>query len=260
MAFLKWVWWIFINADLLFQWGMIVALLLWAVGLKVFGRRLLVCMVVPFLILSLTPCGRWMITHLENRFEEHSYLSKDVHGAILLGGAFALKETSVRGKPVFNKAAGRMMAFIELAQRYPHLKLLLTGTPLETHFTKEILQAHHIDMSRVILEKASKNTVDNARLSYETVHPGREKWALVTSGFHMPRSVGLFKKAGWNVVPYPVDYHTTGAYDGVGWGGLDRLNTTAYSLAVRQWAGLVNNYLEGLSHEIFPSQVSKCPS
>lgn len=256
MVFLKWVWWIIINLDLLLLWGMVVALILWAIGFKKGGQRCLLWMVVPYLFLSLTPCGRWMITHLENRFEAPSQLPEDIQGAILLGGSFALKETSVRGIPVYNQAAGRLLEFLEIAHRHPQISLLITGTSLESSHTVEILKRHHIDMNRVIVEDASKNTLDNARLSFEKIHPGKEKWLLVTSGFHMPRSVGLFRKAGWNVVPYPVDFHTTGHFDGVGWGGLDRLNTIAFSHAIRQWAGLINNYLETYADCIFPSPES----
>jgi uncharacterized SAM-binding protein YcdF (DUF218 family) len=33
-------------------------------------------------------------------------------------------------------------------------------------------------------------------------------WLLVTSAWHMPRSMALFQREGWNVTPYPVDYRT----------------------------------------------------
>ena len=31
----------------------------------------------------------------------------------------------------------------------------------------------------------------------------------MTSAWHMPRSMGVFQKIGWNVTPYPVDYRTS---------------------------------------------------
>ena len=45
--------------------------------------------------------------------------------------------------------------------------------------------------------------------------PG-ETWLLVTSASHMPRSVGVFRQIGWEVVPWPVDHRTAG------WWGVDR--------------------------------------
>ena len=35
-----------------------------------------------------------------------------------------------------------------------------------------------------------------------------QRWLLVTSASHMPRSVGVFRQAGWDVVPWPVNYRT----------------------------------------------------
>jgi uncharacterized SAM-binding protein YcdF (DUF218 family) len=60
---------------------------------------------------------------------------------------------------------------------------------------------------RFYFEAASRNTYENAILSAKL--PGIEtskSWLLVTSAFHMPRSMAVFQKAGWNVTPYPVDY------------------------------------------------------
>ena len=37
----------------------------------------------------------------------------------------------------------------------------------------------------------------------------------MTSALHMPRSVGSFRAAGWQIVPYPVDYTTTGKGGGL---------------------------------------------
>jgi uncharacterized SAM-binding protein YcdF (DUF218 family) len=81
--------------------------------------------------------------------------------------------------------------------------------------------------------------------------PG-DVWLLVTSAFHMPRSVALFRKAGFDVTPWPVDYRTTGrerfgiATDN----SLDSLQTT--SLAIREWIGLTAYRLTGRTDSIFP--------
>src|SRR6266478_6390205 len=39
------------------------------------------------------------------------------------------------------------------------------------------------------------------------------RWLLVTSAYHMPRAIGVFRKAGFPVEPYPVDWRTRGAED-----------------------------------------------
>jgi uncharacterized SAM-binding protein YcdF (DUF218 family) len=58
-------------------------------------------------------------------------------------------------------------------------------------------------------EDRSLNTYENAVLTGQL--PGidiTKKWLLVTSAWHMPRSMGTFVKAGWNVTAYPVDFRT----------------------------------------------------
>lgn len=58
-------------------------------------------------------------------------------------------------------------------------------------------------------EAASRNTYENAVLTAQL--PGvdpTQRWLLITSATHMPRSMATFAKAGWNVTAYPVDFHT----------------------------------------------------
>ncbi|MER2635348.1 MAG: ElyC/SanA/YdcF family protein, partial [Rhizobiaceae bacterium] len=74
----------------------------------------------------------------------------------------------------------------------------------------------------------------------------------VTSAFHMPRSIGLFRKTGFAVTPWPVDYRTSGR-EGL---GLFRDNQTdtlvASTLAIREWIGLTAYWLTGQIDSPFP--------
>ena len=68
----------------------------------------------------------------------------------------------------------------------------------------------------------------------------------------MPRSMGVFRQAGFDVVPFPVDYRTHGAIDAtrmferVG-SGLERVDT-----AFKEWVGLAAYWLSGRSNALFP--------
>ena len=79
------------------------------------------------------------------------------------------------------------------------------------------------------------------------------QWLLVTSAFHMPRSVGIYRKQGWNVIPYPVDHYSTTEIglklDPKLWRNLRDLNT-----AMREWIGLVVYYLTGKTDQLLPSE------
>jgi len=74
---------------------------------------------------------------------------------------------------------------------------------------QQLLVDHGIPIERVIFEGQSRNTVENAVLSKLLVSPQvDENWLLVTSAFHMPRSMAIFCKVGWPMQAYPVDFRS----------------------------------------------------
>ena len=82
--------------------------------------------------------------------------------------------------------------------------------------------------------------------------PG-ERWLLVTSAFHMPRAVGCFRAAGFDVIAYASDYRTRGTADrGRGFyavsAGLRRLD-----IVTREWVGLVVYRLTGRTAHLLPA-------
>jgi uncharacterized SAM-binding protein YcdF (DUF218 family) len=110
-----------------------------------------------------------------------------------------------------------------------------------------------IDTSRITFEPESRNTFEDVVNAKAIVHPiPGETWILVTLAFHMPRSVGLFRAQGWQVVPDPVGYQT-------GTGGSDTetnlnfaQNLTLLSVALKEWIGMLANRLLGHSESFFP--------
>ena len=102
------------------------------------------------------------------------------------------------------------------------------------------------------MERESRNTDDNARLSKALMNPqSSEAWVMITSARHMPRSVGIFRKQGWAVIPYPVDYVTTRAIGfSLGFnfaGGVAALDEAGY-----EWFGLLSYRLSGRTDALFP--------
>ncbi len=116
-----------------------------------------------------------------------------------------------------------------------------------------IFESLGIDKSRLIIERASRNTYENAVFSKALVAPKPgEHWLLVTSAFHMPRSVGLFRKVGFAVEPYPVDWRVGGSGDLISFTGLSVEGLLRTDTAVREWVGLVAYRLRGRIDDLFP--------
>jgi len=217
------------------------------------SKILILCAAIVLVIVNGTPLPRFILQTLEDRFQGVP-LPERVDGLILLGGTFSLDETEKRGFAVHNEATSRLYDFITLMRRYPQAKVLFSGNLLEARMTKVIMQEHGVAVDNIIFEGQSQNTRDNVHnlLKAAAVKP-EENWVLVTSAFHMPRSIGLFRGQGWNVIPHSVDYHTSGQVKFTeGFFPYDHKNALAWAVAVKEIAGLVNNWREGLSLELFP--------
>jgi uncharacterized SAM-binding protein YcdF (DUF218 family) len=74
---------------------------------------------------------------------------------------------------------------------------------------KNILIGLGVPESMILVESKSLNTTQNARFTKELIERnGFKDIILVTSAFHMSRSVRQFEKVDLNVTPYPADYQT----------------------------------------------------
>jgi uncharacterized SAM-binding protein YcdF (DUF218 family) len=226
------------------------------------GRALAFASLVMLAILGLSPIGNALIIPLEARFPRWDATHGTPDGIIVLGGAISPDVSAARDEVALNEAAERLTVAAELARRYPAARVLFSGGSgaliydegAEAAFALRLLEALGIPRTRIILEDRSRNTVENAILSKAIARPKPgERWLLVTSAHHMPRAIGVFRKAGFPVEAYPVDWRTRGADDAlrpfatVG-DGLRRSDT-----AVREWVGLAVYWLTGRSSELFPA-------
>ncbi|HYH18894.1 MAG TPA: YdcF family protein [Azospirillum sp.] len=231
-------------------------------GARRAGRRLTVLAAIGFLAFTVLPMADWLARPLENRFPRPT-LPDHVDGIIMLGGAASPVLAAARGEPSVNGAAERVLAFADLGRRYPGARLVFTGGAgslwegqhREGTAMRAALEQAGLDTGRVLFETESRNTWENVQFSLRLVEPkAGETWLLVTSAWHMPRAVGIFRRAGWPVTAYPVDYRTRG--DGkphlifdLG-EGLD-----SSTPMLKEWVGLVAYRLMGRTDALFPAPV-----
>lgn len=223
------------------------------------GRILVAATAAAALALTFTPLPHWLLLPLEERFPLPGAMPERVDGVVILGGAANAWVSDARGQPNVRASADRLIAGAILARRYPDARVLFTGGsarvgggPGEAPPSVAILIALGVPRERLVVEDRSRNTWENARLSQPMVQPRPgETWLLVTSAAHMPRAVGIFRRVRWPVVPYPVDYETTG----------DPAPPPPYSLqagielasiAMSEWYGLVAYRLLGRTDRLFP--------
>jgi uncharacterized SAM-binding protein YcdF (DUF218 family) len=239
---------------------MLAGLVLRAAGRARLGLFVLDLGMIYLLLAALVPLGQLLLIPLEGRFEKPASLPDKVDGIIVLGGAVSTDIFTARGEVALGDPAERVTAMTALARRYPEARLVYTGGSAdflraprgsETDVIRLFLREQGVDDTHLVLEGRSRTTWENAVYSQELVKPEPgERWLLVTSASHMPRAVGIFRKRGWPVIPYPVDYRTEGRIDFENLTLIDRLNEL--DLALKEWIGLVAYYAMGRTTSLFP--------
>jgi uncharacterized SAM-binding protein YcdF (DUF218 family) len=226
------------------------------------GRALAAASILLFAGFGLSPLGKALILPLEDRVPPWDAARGAPDGIVVLGGAVDAEFVAARGAADLNEAAERVTVVADLAQTYPSARILYSGGSgslvfrdrAEAPAAGALIETFGVPGSRLILEDQSRNTAENAAFSLRLAMPKPgERWLLVTSAHHMPRSMGAFRKAGFAVEAYPVDYRTKGAadvlvpFDDVAT-GLRRTDA-----ATREWVGLLAYWLTGRSSELFPA-------
>lgn len=241
-------------------YALLAALILPLFGRNLLAHRLIQLAVGALLALAVLPWSNWLVAPLEERFPPPSALPDQVDGVVVLGGAVNPVMSAARHQPNINGAAERLFALLELGRRYPQARIVFssgTGSIArpdlkEAPVVRGLLDSAGFDTTRVIFENQSRNTWENAVFSRDLAlpRPG-QTWLLVTSAMHMPRSVGAFRAAGWQVVPYPVDYQTSGERHAIG------LNLVGGGVsihaALHEWLGLAYYRARGWSDSWYPA-------
>ena len=225
------------------------------------ARAISYAMATVCIAIATLPIGVLAVQELENRFPANPALPAQIDGIVVLGGVLNAKMTRARGRLSINNAVERIFEVKVLLEHSPQARVVFSGgsgNPLdqenkEAHVAPEAFLRFGIDPDRVLFEDQSRNTFENAKFTFDTIKPKRgENWVLVTSAFHMPRSVGTFRKAGWRVIPHPVDFSTTGDIKfrpSVNFGG----GISAFSRALHECLGLLFYWLTDRSDTLFPA-------
>lgn len=227
------LWWA-LALLVLMRWRRPAVVMLWS-GLAVLG------------LLGFRAVPDALLRSLENRYSVPTADAMERHvGLIVLGGAVGHPDSfAAHGQVPLNEAAERMTVPVGLMRQHPRWELvfsggegrLLTKGVTESELARVFYQQQGLDMARVHLEAGSRTTRENARQVARLLGERcQQPWLLVTSAWHMPRSMAEFEALGCRVTPYPVDFRTG-----------DATAMTEYSLArsllswqtaLHEWLGL----------------------
>lgn len=252
--------WIIANPVNIFVFLLTLGTVLLLTKYRRAGRNLVVAATALMLFFAILPIGGWLTERLENRFPGNPEIPSDIAGIIVLGGTINQHNTAARAQPSLTTGGERFTEFIYLSRRFPDARLIFTGgsgslfdqSLKEADAARMFFTRMGLEKDRVLYERNSRNTVENAEFSRALAGDLiDDKWVLVTSALHMPRAMGVFRKTGWDVIAYPVDYFTDG-YNSfeIGFRPLDGM--ASLNRGGREWIGLLAYRILGRIDDLFP--------
>jgi uncharacterized SAM-binding protein YcdF (DUF218 family) len=180
---------------------------------------------VTYVTIAATPLGTLLLNVLERGYPPGPAVTQPA-GIVVLGGGEDASRSIRVGQPTPNDVDDRLHAGLVLARKFPDTMVLYTsgigrldqsGTP-GADIAALLLTEAGLSGERLILERRSRNTAENAKFSLWLRPHVEGPWIIVTSAFHMRRSVATFCAAGWrDLVPWPTDFRGSELDDGIEW-------------------------------------------
>ncbi|MBM4304602.1 MAG: YdcF family protein [Deltaproteobacteria bacterium] len=219
------------------------------------AKQLLIFTFVIFILLSLPLFSDFFIGSLENQFPGLRIAESPSADAIVVLGGTVSNIQPPRVAPE-EPWGDRLSAAAKLFHKKKAPLVYASGgvpyTPLsgiertESTDMKDYLIDLNVPTKQIIEENRSRNTFENVTFLKELIQArGGKQIILVTSAFHMPRAVYLFKKTGLSVIPFPTDFRSNTQFT------LDSLIPTldalkSTSLGIKERLGLIK-------YTLFPS-------
>jgi uncharacterized SAM-binding protein YcdF (DUF218 family) len=211
------------------------------------SRRCGLAALVVLVVFSLEPVSNGLVRALEARAPTTAREDVTYDAVILLAGFVEERPTEDHGQRSYSDSIERLTVTFDLLRAGRARLAIVSGGPpnqqapvIEARVLADQLVAWGIARERVIVEPTALNTRDNAVESARIARTmGLERLVVVTSAFHMPRSLACFRAVGLAVDALPVDWRGFDpARHGSAW--LPRVgHLTQSSMALRELAGSV---------------------
>lgn len=248
---------IFSPAPLCLEILLVGLFFLWFTRKQKTGKIIASIGVFIFLVMSYDGIPNVLIKQLESKYPplcltgiSDTAVSNDISSVkwiVVLGGGH-ISDPKI---PITSQISGatlvRLIEGIRLHKKIPGSKIILSegkvfDVAAGSEAMAEVAKAIGISQEDLILESESKDTADEARIIKPMI--GDDKFILVTSAVHMPRSVAMFERLGMYPIPAPTDYlviESQGTSPGDFFpnpGGMRRIETALHEYVGLVWAKL----------------------
>jgi len=181
------------------------------------GRVLIVIAIVFYYFFSITPIADLVISPLENQYKNKEQRLSDIENIVLLIGGVKKGDLPASSK-LAESSLFRTVKAVEIYFQAEHKPtIIISGSdPISSSSrpAEEIakfIQSFNISKENILLEEKSKNTYQSAQEIKKII--GDESFILITSAYHLPRSVYIFRKMGLDPIPVPADFRAEGNYN-----------------------------------------------
>ncbi len=224
------------------------------------GVGLMAASLILFALCGFLPIGKVLAHALESRFPPWNPARGAPEGIVVLGGAISPALSRIYRAPQLTGSAERVTVIAKLARDFPKARIIFSGGDAslsgragrEADYLLPLLDTFGVPRGRVALENRARNTYENAVFAKALAKPKPgERWLLVTSAQHMPRAVGCFRRVGFPVEAYPVDWNLP-PHPAYGFALAVSNGLRSLDAAVHEWEGLVAYWLSGRTSSLLP--------
>lgn len=198
--------------------GVLLFLVLTLLGWRRLARLVLTLAIAEILILSFQPVGDGLIRQLEDQARAAAKQAPACcyEAIVVLGGGISAANPPEQPDPDLNENGDRMWEAARLYKRGLAKRIIVTGGSFVEHGGPPATEAEAMRIFLVDLgvpaaaiedEPKAQNTIENIRNVRAMVGDGRV--ALVTSAYHIPRTIRLANRAGLKFAVFPTDYQAT---------------------------------------------------
>tara|TARA_Y100000590_G_C15741567_1_gene1020462 strand:- start:5244 stop:6005 length:762 start_codon:yes stop_codon:yes gene_type:complete len=244
--------WVFLSPLNFFIILILIGLLFKILKFNFFSKLFYIFSIFFFIIVGVFPTGKLILSNLEKEYPAFNLINEDIDGILILGGPTSEYLTIQHNQVSINESGERLTESIKIINNFETSKIIFSGKQHSIAANK-FYEEMNVNIDRIIFESKSKNTYENFIFSKKIANPKKnEKWLLITSSYHMKRSIAVAEKINWKFIPYPVDFRT----------GKEKIkflpsinkiliNFNLFDLASHEIVGLISYYVLGRTNKIY---------
>ena len=204
----------FVNPINFLFFTLIILFILLSLFKKKIFYYLFITNLIALSLIAFSPVGKIGLKYLESDYIYQKPLD-NIKNIIVLSGSVDLNSTSFTNKLNLNASSERLISSIKLANKYENSKIFYLGGDgnmikknlSEIDVAKKFYRDLNFNLNKVIFLDNSRNTIENFKqlVKFDLID---NESILITSAFHMKRSMMISKKLDLDLIPYAVDFRS----------------------------------------------------